>query len=240
VGLALEVGMLADLIENDEEGAEWFREELDKLNGVLAGAGLAPHTEPRESAVFSTDAYGYSGLHHLRRCAAHLHYSGALGKPLEEGEEVVQDALYVRYGAEFEGENADASAGTSAKPAARPFDHLIMHSDAEGFYVPQAFDRVLIAHEQSYGWIGSSYTLKTECERLAATLQIPADLLNDYDNAAFYDAMNKPGKAGWGLFKPRAAALAVWQTLPIAALVCAKLRAFADHSIKTGALLVFC
>ena len=30
MGLALEVGMLADLLENDEEAAQWFQEDFDK------------------------------------------------------------------------------------------------------------------------------------------------------------------------------------------------------------------
>jgi hypothetical protein len=41
VGLAVEVGYLADLLANDEEGAGSFREDLNRLNDYLASVGLA-------------------------------------------------------------------------------------------------------------------------------------------------------------------------------------------------------
>jgi hypothetical protein len=243
VGLALEVGMLADLLVHDEEGANWFREDLAKLNGLLATAGLPPHTEPTEAAVHSTDMYGYSGLHYLRRCAAHLHYRGQLPLPLKENESPTDDELLVRYGAEFVAENEDATPGSLAAPSARPFDHLIMHSDAEGFYIPQALDRVLISGEESYGWVGSCQALRSECERLATALELPGDLLNDSDSDALVEAIEKDrrGKAGgWQLFKPKADATPAWRAHPIAALICAKLYCFTGHSIQTNAVLVFC
>src|SRR5262245_14801624 len=78
MGLSLEVGILADLKENDEEGYASFVDEFQSLNNVLRSEGLAEHVEPDElDEVFSCDMLGYSGIHYLRRIAVHL----ALGKP---------------------------------------------------------------------------------------------------------------------------------------------------------------
>ena len=46
MSLAIEVGMLAYLVQNDEDGAESFRELLDGVNVVLAENNLPPHVEP--------------------------------------------------------------------------------------------------------------------------------------------------------------------------------------------------
>lgn len=242
MGLALSVGMLADLLVNDEEGAAWLEEDLAKLNGVLARAGLAPHAEPRETDIFSAGTYGYSGLHYLRRCAAHLHFAGALPSTERDGD-AVQDVHYVRYSNEFESENAALEPGDFARPSQRRFDHLIMHSDAEGYYIPQRFERVLIAGDQAYGWIGSSYALLEECERLAAALQLPASLLADGEDLEFGNAIDAAQKSRGGLltglFKPKRDN-ALWRTHPIAAMLCAKLHNAASHSLRTGAAVVFC
>ena len=40
MGLAVEVGMLADLMVHDTEGAEWLRESFAKVNEVLAENNL--------------------------------------------------------------------------------------------------------------------------------------------------------------------------------------------------------
>ena len=242
MGLALEVGMLADLTVNDEQGAEWFREDLRRLDGVLVSAGLAAHVEPAESAVHSASTYGYSGLHYLRRCAAHLQYDNRLPPPLGPNEQAMHDPLYARYGAEFVNENEGAAPGTLAKPSSRLFDHLIMHSDAEGFYTPQDFDRVIIAGDQAYGWVGSSHALRRECARVAAALELPSELWVDYESARFHAAIEKERKEGkgWSLFKSKPMPRAAWEQHPIAAMLCAKLHGFAEHSIRTGALLVFC
>ncbi|MEQ1619093.1 MAG: hypothetical protein ABL883_12215 [Terricaulis sp.] len=234
--------MLADLIANDEEGAEWFRGDLRKLDGVLAKAGLAAHIEPVEGAVHSASTYGYSGLHYLRRCAAHLQYNGHLPPPLAPKEQAMHDPVYTRYSAEFVDENDGVEPGALAKPSSRRFDHLLMHSDAEGFYVPQDFDRVVIAGDESYGWVGSSHALRNECVRLAAVLELPNDLLADYESERFHEAIEtaRRGNKSWSLFKSRPASRAAWEQHPIAAMLCAKLHGFSEHSINAGSLLVFC
>lgn len=242
MGLAISVGMLADLLINDEEGGEWMREDLEKLNGVLARAGLAAHIEPTETDTLSIGTYGYSGLHHLRRCAAHLQFTGKLPAPFKANEHPHSDVLYARYGAEFESENGNAAPGAFARASARRFDHLFMHSDAEGYYIPQKFERVLISGDLSYGWVGSCHALASECERIAEALELPADLLANGEDLAFQDAIvceSKPPRRRWPFFKPRAE-MPPWHSYSVAAMLCAKLYTSATHSIRTGAALLFC
>lgn len=55
----------------------------------------------------------------------------------------------------------------------RDFDHLIVYSDCEGFYLPQDFKHVLFATEQTEvpgAIVGSVPRLLSECDRLARIL----------------------------------------------------------------------
>ena len=188
--------MLADLLINDEEGAAWMEEDLAKLNGVLAKAGLALHAEPRETDILSVGTYGYSGLHYLRRCAAHLHYAGALPSQERDGNPT-EDAHYVRYSNTFQTENATLEPGSFAGLSQRPTDLLVMHSDAEGYYLPQRFEHVLIAGDQAYGWVGSSYALLKECELVAAALRLPTGLLANGEDLAQCDSRRAKTQGRW-------------------------------------------
>lgn len=241
MGLGISVGRLADLLVNDEEGGEWFREDLAKLNRLLTTAGLAVHVEPEDTETANISTFGYSGLHFLRRCAAHLQYAGKLPPPLDLSEEPVKDLLYIRYAEAFDAENVGAPAGAFAAPSDRAFDHLIMHDDAEGFYLPQRFPQVLIAADQAYGWVGSCHTLIDECERVAAALALPAELLADGESPVFEDAIRspKPSNGVFGSLFKRKRTDPVWRAHPVAAMMCAKLHQMANHSIRTGALMVF-
>ena len=69
MGLAITVGIAADLQVNDQEGLEWVQEEVDAVNRELARQGLPQHEEPLDCAVWSEAAYGYSGLHVLGEVA---------------------------------------------------------------------------------------------------------------------------------------------------------------------------
>jgi hypothetical protein len=75
LGLNLEVGILADLKRHDPDRYQNYREEFLRLNQFLVDSGLEHHQEPEDlpaEQVFSCQMWGYSGLHHLRRIAAHL------------------------------------------------------------------------------------------------------------------------------------------------------------------------
>jgi len=45
-------------------------------------------------------------------------------------------------------------------------EHLVRHSDDDGFYVPIPFDHVLTGSADGVGEVGSSYALRDELERL--------------------------------------------------------------------------
>ena len=70
MGLALEVGILGDLRENDAEGFEVFNSYFANVNSLLNQHGLPSHEEPENVSPWGAEMYGYSGLHYLRRLAA--------------------------------------------------------------------------------------------------------------------------------------------------------------------------
>ncbi|RYD60673.1 MAG: hypothetical protein EOP84_36695 [Verrucomicrobiaceae bacterium] len=219
MGLSIEVGIVADLLENDEEGAAHFQEEFSTLSGYLASVGLHPHTDPSEMDVISWDMYGYSGLHYLRRLAAHLHYSGTLPSPGDQT--ASQDPLPQRYFSEFEVSDLEKAFGG--------FDHLIIHSDAEGYYIPQNFETVLIPGETcpiAGGMIGSSYRLRDECIRIAGAIGLPLDLVPEDDQV--FDAAESQGSGA-----------ATWERFGVESYCCLRLYKAAQHSIHTGAAIVF-
>lgn len=163
MGLAISVGVLAGLLENDTEGAEWLQEELVAVNKLLASAGLAPHAEPRELPPMhsraSLGSFPYAFIHYLRLAYAYRAASPDwVATPLEDDvdpsdDPVVEDALH-------ESES-----------------HLIRHSDAEGFYVPVDFEEVLYSSpddddEVTGGMLGSSYRLRDELVLVAPALGI--------------------------------------------------------------------
>jgi hypothetical protein len=77
MGLSINVGFLADL-NGHEEGAQWFRDDMQRLNQIPISSGLQPHMELEDCPPWSADMFGYSGIHYLRRIAAHLNLRGSL------------------------------------------------------------------------------------------------------------------------------------------------------------------
>ncbi|WP_418124964.1 hypothetical protein [Variovorax sp. 160MFSha2.1] len=129
MGLAVCVGMLAELLEDDPESAEGFEEELAEINRVLAAAGLPPHTEPRGPLELdsraSIDGFPYSFIHYLRRAYAHRVLAPDwVATPLADDVDPTADP---KIQALLDGSES----------------HLLCHSDAEGFYVPIDFQEVL-------------------------------------------------------------------------------------------------
>ena len=154
MGLGISVGMLADLMENDEEGAEWFREELDTLNAVLQQNGLPGHTEPESIEEFmpsGIDSFPYSFLHYLRRAYVCVRK----GVELRQGEFTDDDERLID---EFTNANLDS--------------HLLVHSDAEGYYVPQDFPEPVSDDNLTGGFAGSTQRLMGELQQAAPALGI--------------------------------------------------------------------
>jgi hypothetical protein len=131
VGLAISVGVLVDLLENDPEGAEWLQQGLAVVNEVLAAADLPPHHEPRELPPMRSRAaiggFPYSFIHYLRRAyAIRAAEPDWVATPVEDGVDPSEDPAV-----------DDALADMQS--------HLVCHSDVEGHYVPVDFDEVLYA-----------------------------------------------------------------------------------------------
>ncbi|MGW4695949.1 hypothetical protein ACWEO1_26655 [Kitasatospora cineracea] len=207
--------MVGALIGAEEDTAEWFRAECAEITRVLAAEGLPGWREPESGPRFGDRIWGYSGLHTLRRLAAHLAAGGQLPEPLADGERATDDPV---LRAAYEDIPDD-------RPG--PFDHLIHHSDCEGYYAPVDFAPVLADPELSGGLLGSSVRLLAELEALALALGLPADL--DPDSEEVTDAAEDPDPAAEG-----------WRRYGTEAFICLQLRLAARCSVETGAVLAFC
>ncbi|HEY2308559.1 MAG TPA: hypothetical protein VGI05_22025 [Streptosporangiaceae bacterium] len=65
-----------------------------------------------------------------------------------------------------------AYAGWPGEPVG-PFDHLIHHSDCEGYYVPVDFGQVIVDERLAGGYLGSSVRLLAETAGLPLPLTYP-------------------------------------------------------------------
>jgi len=84
VGLDVTVGALIGLEALDAEGFSYRQGQFARVNRALEAADLPPHTEPDVAgggAPWSCRMWSYSGLHYLRRVAAHLWASEGLPPP---------------------------------------------------------------------------------------------------------------------------------------------------------------
>ena len=220
MGLALEVGILADLKANDEDGYQYFRHQFALLNTLLAANHLPAHEEPEDVPVFGCDMYGYSGLHYLRRIAAHLLISGVVPNPCLD--QPTHDSIYSKCYDNI------ATMQDARSPMEKRFDHLLRHSDNQGFYLPIKFDEVLVDSDETGiegVAVGSSITLERECTMLAHALNLPTEM----DPAdTFSDDIFETQGQGTG-----------WEKYGIESSTCILLLNAARHSIMTGAALVF-
>ena len=199
MGLAISVGALCDLLQNDAEGAEWMEQGLAAANRLLGAAGLPLHTEPRSlppmASRASLQSAPYSFLHYLRRAyACRLRDAGWTARPLESGEDPAEDPALEAVLETFE-------------------SHLVCHSDAEGFYLPIDFADVLFSDgadpELPGGMLGSSQRLLQELVFVAPALgiQLQAGQLSD-DEAERVDAVACGGE---GLHREFASWLALYE-----------------------------
>ncbi|MGE4072324.1 MAG: hypothetical protein AB7E72_14230 [Lysobacterales bacterium] len=195
---------------------------IEALNQSLVAAGLKPHVEPEDvpqDQRFSCQMWGYTGLHQLRRIAAYTALNRELYAP--NGELIRDDAVVGEYYAHVQ--NGDVSA--------LPFQHLMLHGDGEGYYVPQDFERVVnpgpACFKQVGGGIGSSYRLLSECRLLASVLELPMTMTPE--SPEIWAAAREPGIGS----EP-------WSRYGIESFSCIRLIRACEASIKTGSLVVFC
>ena len=221
MGLGLMVGYLADVRQEDPEFADEFIQSIKEVGACLERQGLSGYSEAPdlpEDDWFSCEMYGYSGLHHLRRLAAYVALDQRIYTPSCEAPD--DDPVVERYyEAVGDGDISDL-----------PFQHLMLHGDSEGFYVPVDFARVIDPGESSDlvgGEIGSAHRLLAECKALARVLELPEDLNCESDEV--WEAAGAPG-----------AGQVRWQKFGIESFSCIRLIRGCEASIKTGAALVFC
>ena len=201
MGLSLSVGILVDLADEDEEGLAHWKQVFGRLQAVLRKNGLPTHSEPdqAEDLPWSRDMIGYSGLHWLRRIAAHLWVKKALPPPGDEA--APEDPVLIQL---YE---------SAAVPAGPGYEHLIHHSDAEGLYLPVDFEHPIVCAESVVpgGSIGSTPRLQNELQRLARALEVPLNLDSDDDEVV--EAASSPATTGpkWKQYgKESHSLLALW------------------------------
>jgi hypothetical protein len=181
MGLAIVVGMMAK--DGGTEGAEWMRESLAIVNGLLERHAVPTHVESTTSRPESSrcllDGFPYSWLHYLRRVYAHVASDPdwTLEAP-PEGEDATDDPLIAEIGSDMD-------------------SHLLCHSDAEGFYVPVDFSDVIFdeSDELPGAILGSSQQLMRELERLAPYLgiELVEGALTDADAKRLNDVIDGQG-----------------------------------------------
>jgi hypothetical protein len=220
VGLSVCVGFLSDLKENDADGYANFAQYFDRINRVLAAHGLPSHKEPDDVRSSSASMYGYSSLHYLRRLAAYVDSGVVLPGPGNRNSSKDE-----RMQAYYDDINRRPQNQSDFR---REFDHLINHSDAEGFYLPQDFARVIVVGTENIpgGQVGSAPRLLAECDRLARVLQIPPHITEG--SGDLHEAAASQGKGE-----------ALWQRYALESYACVVLQTACRLSIETGAAVVF-
>lgn len=229
MGLSLLVGARAYLREEHAEGYSECDAEFAGLNRYLVSIGLPSHEEPVDCLPWLRDMYGYSGLHYLRRIASHLDLKGRMPEPGDGG--AANDETLTEYYWLVEGKRRGILGwlGIRPKPTIRTFDHLIVHSDCEGYYLPMDFKDVLRPDDRFAvpgRMVGSSIRLLDECRRLSEALQIPQGL--SVDTAEAWMAEEGQGRG-----------TDAWRRYAIETFCCLCLIEGCEHSIRTGAALVF-
>lgn len=237
MGLEISVGVLATA-GDDEEAASW-NERFALLNEVLAEAGLPAHHEPaKPTETFDAQMWGYNGLHTVRRMAAWR----ALKRGLPSspgGQDAAYDPLLEDLYRRVDRNWSDRKSLIKkllgflnpAGPSYSAFDHLMMHSDCEGFYIPQALDRVVFdrAVPQRPGlgaMIGSSQRLLEECRILARHLELPSTI--DPEAEDLWEVAEAPDPNG-----------PIWRRYGVESFSLTRLIRACEVSVRTGAALVF-
>ncbi|MFF3895513.1 hypothetical protein ACFYY3_20450 [Streptomyces sp. NPDC001812] len=213
MGLNMVVGVLVDA---EDEYTEMVRADFSAIGELLERAGKRQWVEPDlvEADVAEFEMWGYSGLHTVRRLAVHLAAGGRLPEPLDKARRATDDPLLSKVYETLPGNPPE------------PFDHLIHHSDCEGYYVPVDFAHVITDKKAPGGYLGSSVRLLAETRRLAEALGLPEDL--DPHSEEVFGAADAEGPSTGG-----------WQRYGVESYVCLQLLRAAKLSLATGAAIAF-
>jgi hypothetical protein len=224
VGLAICVGIPSEVRESEPEYVEYFGRQMEAVNDILVSFDLPEHAEPfdiEDERTVEFDMLGYGGLHYLRRLAAHLALRGELPPPGEG--DAASDSVLNDYYRIFDASRA------RGESAGMPFQHLIVHGDAEGYYLPVEFDEVITPDaslEIAGGMLGSSHALLRECRELARQLELPEGLSPDDE------AFDNP-------FEEQGLGEAKWEQYRVESYICLGLIGACEASVEHGAAVVF-
>ncbi len=233
MGLTLSVGVLVEQKQWDEEGYGYCLEQFRKINQVLKKAGIEEHCESEDIALndtFSCDLWGYSGLHYLRRIAAYLAQGKGLPEPGDNNAD--KDPMVDSYYEIVTGSSTNIFKALFSKKMQRKlaFQHLIIHSDCDGYYIPLDFEDVLDCPERlkiAGDMLGSTYRLYDECKELARHLELPLEL--DHESEQLFNAAENQGGGS-----------SKWERYGIESFTCHRLLHACEESLKYKAAIVFC
>ncbi len=242
MGLAIAVGWLALAAREEEEDLDLLRRSYDLLNEVLIEAGMERHHEPLDvpdDQIFEAEMWGYGGLHAIRRLAAYHACEGRL-PPHAIYEDYPEDPMTERLNEDLLRNRKPGgwlSRGVLRRWLSRGersgrFEHLMLHSDCEGFYLPRdfehvIFDRAVPQREGVGGMVGSSTRLLDECKELASLIVLPEDI--DVEADELWENAENPPADGMP-----------WQVYGVEAFGLARLIRGCELSIRSGSALVFC
>jgi hypothetical protein len=227
MGLTLSVGLLASMSRYTSDRLNYAYDQLAAINQVLLEQGLPEQQEADDLEVWTVDVSGHSGLQTLRRIAAHLWACQGVPEPARRGiagvPETSTDPTLNAYYDEVQGWLRQ---GAPRYPMA--YEHLILHSDDRGYYLPLRFSQVIFTHPGlgiAGTMLGSAPVLMDECRQLLGALEAPPDLA--LDGEELHEIVINPGR-GQG-----------WHRYGIEVEACLKLLAACQRSLETGALVVF-
>lgn len=167
--VALEVGRLARTGD---------RELARRLGAVAAALGDGGWTEPRELARpgWRVELRADAAIGAVRRLAAHLWAEGRLPAPFRTTapEDALADPLVAEFYASYEDEAlgrfwSDVRAGRDEPD----FEHLMLHRDDGGLYVPLELENPLQLEDGDL--VGSAPLLLDECAAIAGALELDPD-----------------------------------------------------------------
>jgi hypothetical protein len=187
VSLLLHVGWLDDMRRNDPEGYRDAKKDFAAINKALRAAGATTYQEPDRlrGKGWSFKLYPENGIAFLQRFAAYFtEYDEpeewptpgdpkTMANPLDDEE--VEEAYYMLE--------------------LLPYQHLILHSPRDGYWVPVPFENVIFPDEKLGigGQLGSSVSLLAELEELAKALRLPLEM--GPEAPAVQQAKFHPGKS---------------------------------------------
>lgn len=180
--------------------------------------------------IYSAEMYGYSGLHYLRRIAAHIWNGNMEAVPgnADLSKDVVLKKYYDQY--ELLTEQKKSIFNIRKRKASRTsrFEHLIIHSDTEGYYIPLDFEKVIVDNNENLkgGMLGSSIRLKKELEELAAWLELDLGIDEEADEV-------------WEATETQGTGIRKWERFAIESFCCLRLYRACEFSILQGSAIVF-